>query len=894
MLPFLAAIPGKGQQVMLQGFHYDIPKAQCGAAWADTLSAKAAQLAAAGFTHLWAPPFHGNGPNSGGYDPKNLYIGDDATLTSLGTKRQVLDMVSAFNRNGIDVVGDLIYNHRDGGAPEINNPVLDYIMNRAGNNIAAGYQYSMPSDRYHYVIPLGAAAGNGQGKYYVKFSSRTSTYTTHKYMLYVTTKKIGGSRWEPKKGPNTVLAERPGNYVVELGRNYEVRIDNDGDVDEFEIAVNSSDFGTDDELMIYAININPDDIASYSNHRPYEIWYDPMGSAGNGAARNLADCYNMWGPGGLHANYKLRVKTYTDFSGMPGAPAGSEMNGSNFRPNWSGSSEADAKYTLLGPPWSRQSMDFAYDYDHQNADTRKKLIDWTVWNWDKVGIRGLRIDAIKHFPASFVGELLCALHSAGKDPSLVVGEWYGLDPRDQSAWLTEVYSKLTACSGGSLNPKIFDFNLRDLLKKATDGGNGASTSMDCSDSKSWDVREIFSGSLHDGHSFNGVNIVTMANNHDFRSSNPEFGVSLLHHRGNALNSYAYLLTNNHLGVPAVFWPDYYGYDFAIPTWDGTTCVARKNDYFPAWKEGGLKREIDELIGVLRTYIVGSVGVDYLNKSGGPAITYYSGCYKRSLIYQNSAIGSKGGKELLNVINYGNDPVDVEIPLIVRNGIAAGGTFTKVAGTTSTPSPRVTAGGKIRVTVPAHSFATWVQGAAPAAISKVELTARASESGVRLEGSFVNEKPVKAYQLQRSLDAIHFSDISTTSVRTNQENTTFAFTDIDAPVGKRLFYRVQVSLADGAVEYSASRETAIAAGKLQLEVSPNPANTLATIKIFNPLSQQLDIAVSDIKGRMVQQQQLYMVEGAGKIDLDVSKLQAGIYFVTVTDGSSREVVRLAVR
>lgn len=120
----------------------------------------------------------------------------------------------------------------------------------------------------------------------------------------------------------------------------------------------------------------------------------------------------------------------------------------------------------------------------------KKLIDWTLWSWNTVGIRGLRMDAIKHFPASFVGDLLCAMHAAGKDPSLIVGEWYGQDPADQSNWLTQVYAKLNACSGADLNPKVFDFNLRDALKKASDGGNGVSTSADCDDTNAWDVRGV--------------------------------------------------------------------------------------------------------------------------------------------------------------------------------------------------------------------------------------------------------------------------------------------------------------------------------------------------------------------------------------------------------------------
>ena len=700
----------KAQQVLMQGFYYDIPKAQCGAAWADTMAAKAGQLAASGFTHIWTPPFQGNGPNSGGYDPKDLYIGTNSTLTALGTKQQILSMVQSFSMAGVQVVGDMIYNHRDGGTPENNDPVLDYIINHAGNTSNQNcYQYSMPSDRYRMILPVGGSSGNGVGNYYVNISSRTSTYSGSQYMLYVTTNKIGGSRWSPVNPTTVVAPEQPAAYPIQLGTNYQVTIDSNGDSDEFQVSLSSADFNPTDTLFIQMININPGDITSYSNHRPWKIWYDPQGSTGNGIARNLADYANIFGGGGspFNPNYKLRAQTFTNFCGLPSGQGC--MQGTNFRPNWSGDPASDVSATCLGPAYSQQSMDYFYDYDHQTPDTKQKLIDWTIWSWDQVGIRGLRMDAVKHFPASFVGDLLCAMHAAGKDPSLIVGEWYGQDPGPQGSWLSQIYSKLNACGGGGLNPKVFDFNLRDQLKKASDGGNGVSTSSDCNDSGSWDVRSIFTGSLHDGSSFSGNNVVTMLNNHDFRSANPTYGDALVNDRADALNSYAYMLTNNKLGVPTIFWPDYYGYPSSVLTWNGSACVQQSYSYFPNWPQGGLKPRIDQLIGVLKTFINGSSGLDYLNKVGGPAINYFSGCYKRSLIYQNNASGSAGGKEVLTVINYGDQAVDAEIPVIQRNGVASGITFTNVAGTASTPTPVVSGSGVLRVTVPAHSFGSWVQG-----------------------------------------------------------------------------------------------------------------------------------------------------------------------------------------
>lgn len=883
----------QAQQVLMQGFYYDIPKAQCGANWADTMAAKASQLKASGFSHIWTPPFQGNGPNSGGYDPKDLYIGTNSTVTALGTKQDILNMVSTFNSAGMQVVADMVYNHRDGGTAENNDPVLDYIINHAGNTSNQGcYQYSYPSDRYRMILPVGGTAGNGTGNYYINISSRTSTYAGSQYMLYVTTNKVGGSRWAPIN-PTTVIApEQSAAYPIQLGTNYQVTIDNNGDSDEFQVSLGASDFNATDTLFIQMININPVDITSYSNHRPWKIWYDPLGSAGNGSARDLADYNNMFASGGgFNSNYKLRAQTFTNFCGLPSGLGC--MHGDNFRPNWLGDPAADVNATCLGPAYSQQSMDYFYDYDHQNPDTKQKLIDWTIWSWDQVGIRGLRMDAIKHYPASFVGDMLCAMHAAGKDPSLIVGEWYGQDPTDQGNWLSQVYSKLNACGAAALSPKVFDFNLRDQLKKASDGGNGVSTSADCNDASSWDVRSIFTGSLHDGSSFSGNNVVTMLNNHDFRSSDPTYGDALVHDRADALNSYAYMLTNNQLGVPTIFWPDYYGYPATVTTWNGTTCVPQAYSYFPSWPQGGLKTDIDQLINVLKTYISGSSGIDYLNKFGGPAINYFTGCYKRSLIYQNNATGSVGGKEVLNVINYGDQAMDVEIPVIQRNGVASGTVFTKVAGTSSTAAPVLTSAGVLRVSVPAHSFATWVQGNA-LPVSLVSFEAKALPQSVRLNWKATDEKAFSGYQVQRSTDAHEFSDLSWVPAQGNNGNSiSYSYTDNTAPVGTTLYYRLKMVDVDGTTNYSAIRSVRIDPANLLSQLVPNPVHGKAQLTINNPLDQTVSVVIVRASGQTVFQQQYSLMKGINTIAIDTAKFGAGMYSILITDGVSRQTEKMVV-
>ena len=68
------------------------------------------------------------------------------------------------------------------------------------------------------------------------------------------------------------------------------------------------------------------------------------------------------------------------------------------------------------------------------------LFDNTVWNWNEVGIRGFRVDAVKHFPADFMGDLLDHLHDNGIDPGMVVGEAYDFSAGYLNGWLNDVES----------------------------------------------------------------------------------------------------------------------------------------------------------------------------------------------------------------------------------------------------------------------------------------------------------------------------------------------------------------------------------------------------------------------------------------------------------------------
>jgi len=135
------------QSVMMQYFHwYNKPD---GSLW-NELRNNARELAEAGFTAVWIPPC-GKG-NGGGYDvgygSYDLFdLGEfdqkGTVRTKYGTRDELLYAIKAAQVEGMEVYGDVVFNHKDGGdeieqigAQEVdwndrNRPVSDWYQIRA-------------------------------------------------------------------------------------------------------------------------------------------------------------------------------------------------------------------------------------------------------------------------------------------------------------------------------------------------------------------------------------------------------------------------------------------------------------------------------------------------------------------------------------------------------------------------------------------------------------------------------------------------------------------------------------------------------------------------------------------------------------------------------------------
>ncbi len=823
------------QDFMMQGWYWDYPKKDCNGvtnSWASVLQGQVNSLANGGFTYIWLPPPTNAsfGQCSNGYDPRDLYDLGDVAPTGIGTRAELDALIFALNNAGVKPVADVVYNHRDGGAAETNNAVKDYITTHYQT-----WKNPFPSDRFRCVLPLGGASGNGAGDYYIKVSSKTGAaqFDNYAYRIYLHTDVVGwqgqmdGSEVEPNGGGDCGTGGN--STVVTLGRNFNANVDYDPDpmvcnVDEFKITINPGDFNpAGDNLYIY-LNNN----GGYSDHRVYGIW-------------NASASADVVG--------QMEYQTYTDFTGMPSGLGGTNFE--SFRPN-----STTTSYEQLDGDWN--SMLFFYDYDQSQASTQTLLTDWTKWLWNSVGFRGFRMDAVKHFDPAFVGDLMDNLHYSGIDPGMVVGEFFDGNAGNLLNWVNTVEGNMDPGTKSVIDVRTFDFALRQKLKDVCDNGH--------------DARDIFgSGIATSGMGTNAYKVVTFLNNHDLRHAfEPVWNDPML--------AYAYLLTNNQIGLPCVFYAEYFG-------------VQPNADYPPGVN---LKTEIDELIQLHQNYIFQSSRAWYLNNHGSTYHQFFnSGSADKLLVFQMAP--GAAGKDIIVAVNFGSSDVDMWMGVEFdsdddgTDNFGPGQTFSEVTNNYSN-NPTLTVfapNNDVNIKLPAKSYAVWVQdNVLP--VQMLSFDAEPGRSSVDLVWETANERNLDHFEVQRSVDGGDFVNIGTALAKGAGR---YQMTDYDVPYNTPVFYRLKMQDIDGQFDYSKVETVTLLSDIVDLQIVPNPVKGIGLLQ-FNAVNEtNVKLHLTNTLGEVVISRDFTAQKGFNDLELNLSHLPKGIYILTVESGEQRWVEKV---
>jgi alpha-amylase len=656
------SLMSSAQDFMLQGWYWDYPASYGILSYAKHLQAQVPDFKEAGFDYIWLPPLSaavGGGTNMG-YDVRDYYdLGEYAGATRFGTRTDVNNIIRTLNTAGIHPVADIICNQRAGGAPEVNPAVKGWIENFSSTSLSNG-DNPYPSDRFQAYILLGGSTGNDTGYYYVKIrsASQNSTYYGYPYTCAMWTNRVplsvdsSNDSWEYEPNDGGECGDTSNFFI--LGTRKYAHIDNGGcGIDEFRIHMDTTMFNrAGDTLFITITNDNTSGLSGFSDQYVHNIYY-------SGVDSNL---YNQ-----------IQYETMTDFTHMPSGKGA--MNWTNFKPN--------GNPTTLNGDWDE--MLFDYDLDQvYSTSTQTVLEDYAEWMFDSVHIGGMRLDAVKNFTYAYTSQIINYLNQNGNNPGMIVGEYYDFYPPNLLTFINNVNNGLTPSALDSVNMRVFDFGLRGGSNSVNGGPGGLYAACE---TYGYDARQIFtSGMVNYGGGSSGSsgggggnpkNVVTFVNNHDFRDpgqpiiTNPEL-------------AYAFILTNNFLGIPCVFYSDYYQNNF-------------------------MRGRIKGMMHANQRWINGSAWIENLSAVGDPHTqSFVSGANTTTVIYQQH--NPTTGEDVIVAINFSGDTLDVYQQVNTNVSVAVGDTFTDIFGAGLPPIlTAITPNQELHVILPPRSFTVYVQG-----------------------------------------------------------------------------------------------------------------------------------------------------------------------------------------
>ena len=258
------------------------------------------------------------------------------------------------------------------------------------------------------------------------------------------------------------------------------------------------------------------------------------------------------------------------------------------------------------------------DLDFGNEETVQEVTSWLYWYINLTKINGLRLDAVKHIPASFYKNLLPKIYHDFNKELFTVGEYWHGDVYHLENYLKEVNFEMS----------LFDVPLHYHF-------------YDASHNENYDFSHIFDQTLV---SMYPSNAVTFVDNHDTEPSQ-----SLASFIPDWFKGHAYCLTLlRKAGYPCVFYGDLEGIDYENVS-SKKEMLQQLLSLRKQYNEGNQEDYFNHphLIGWIRRTQTKTMAIIMTNSTGGIKSMYvgkeYSHCYYVNVFngYQRVLINEDG-------------------------------------------------------------------------------------------------------------------------------------------------------------------------------------------------------------------------------------------------------------
>jgi Secretion system C-terminal sorting domain len=168
-------------------------------------------------------------------------------------------------------------------------------------------------------------------------------------------------------------------------------------------------------------------------------------------------------------------------------------------------------------------------------------------------------------------------------------------------------------------------------------------------------------------------------------------------------------------------------------------------------------------------------------------------------------------------------------------------------------------------------------------------AKKEKNTINVSWNINNNKQLKAFVLEKAVDAIHFFPLETLDL-TSKSNE-YNYLDKNPTIGDN-FYRLKMEDLDGKVTYSTTIQTPFQRSGLFIKnLYPNPFEETLLVQCHSDQEDAIHLRLFDYYGRVVAQADYEGNTGTQLLRLATAPLPSGVYLLEITQGGSSQLINV---
>ena len=182
-----------------------------------------------------------------------------------------------------------------------------------------------------------------------------------------------------------------------------------------------------------------------------------------------------------------------------------------------------------------------------------------------------------------------------------------------------------------------------------------------------------------------------------------------------------------------------------------------------------------------------------------------------------------------------------------------------------------------------TYAAGVGSATPLPVTLSSFTGTKIGEKVALRWVTESEQNTRNFTLEKSIDGINFSDLTTVLAAKNTNKTAkYEFID-NTPFNGNNYYRLKTNDLDGSSRYDGSIIVVNMERSGLVKIFPNPTTGKMTIQLHSETETDAHLRIFNVLGEAVKDLSLTFSKGENWLPIDVSELPNGTYFLDMGQG-----------